>query len=75
MKLAADNRTEELKKRMGAKNKGEDSAHAKLNREQVRQIREIYKQGKETQRSLSIKYGVTKGTIQAIIEKRSWKEV
>jgi group I intron endonuclease len=74
IKIAANNRSEETKKRMGDSHKGEKSNTAKLNWEEVREIRRLYLCGTETHRSLSTKYNVTKGTIQAILERKSWKE-
>jgi group I intron endonuclease len=70
----ANNRSEELKKKMGLKNKGEKSAHAKLNWDRVNEIRQLYSSGQHTYRSLGKKFNVAYSTIQAIIEKKSWKE-
>lgn len=74
MKLAANNRSEELKKSMGSKNKGQNNKSAKLNLETAREIRKIYAGGNITYRELINKYNVAHGTIQAIIENRTWKE-
>ncbi len=74
LKQLANNRSAELKKRMGIKNRGENSAHAKLNWESVREIRKLYSLGNETYKSLSNKYNVAETTIQAIIIEKSWKE-
>jgi len=74
IKIAANNRTEETNKRISDSRKGEKSNTAKLTWEQVREIRKLYANSNETYRSLGKKYNVTKGTIQAILEKKSWKE-
>lgn len=75
IKNIANNRTEELKKKMGEKNKGEGNNNAILDNEKVKSIRFLYKQGNETYKSLSIKYSVARSTIQSIIENKSWKHI
>jgi group I intron endonuclease len=74
IKTIANNRSEELKKKMGEKNIGEKHPQSKLNWDKVRQIREIYKQGGYTQRELAFKYNISYGTISAILKNKSWKE-
>ena len=71
MRIVANNRSEELKKKMGAKNKGRG---AKLNWQQVREIRKLYEEGYETHKSLCNKFNVANGTIQSILEYKTWKE-
>lgn len=74
LREAARNRSPELKKKMGAKNRGEGNHKAKLTWEKVREIRRIYSEGGQTQRSLASEYGVSKGAIQALLEGKSWIE-
>jgi group I intron endonuclease len=74
LKIIAHNRSEELKKKMGEKNKGDKHPRSKLDWNKVRIIRLLYFQGEETYRSLSLKFNVARSTIQAIVEKKSWKE-
>jgi group I intron endonuclease len=74
LKQLANNRSPELKNRMGIKNRGENSAHARLNWDSVREIRKLYSLGNETYKSLSNKYNVAESTIQAIMNGKSWKE-
>lgn len=75
IKLIANNRSDELKNKMGEKNRGENNSSAKLNKQIVEEIRSLYSLGNETYKSLSRKYGVGKSTIQAIIEYKSWKYI
>jgi group I intron endonuclease len=74
IKLLANNRSEELKKKMGEKNIGQNNKSAVLNWENVKEIRKLYSDGNETYRSLASKFNVAKSTIQSIIEFKSWKE-
>ncbi len=71
MKEKANNRNEEVRKRMGEKNKGKG---IKLNIELAREIRKLYSTGNETYRSLMKKFNVAQGTIQAILTNRIWVE-
>lgn len=73
LRLIANNRSDELKARMGEKNKGGGHPKAILNWHKVEQIRKLYSSGEHTYVSLSKMYCVSKGAIQAIIENRSWK--
>ena len=70
----ANNRSPELKKLMGAKNKGVNNKSTKLSIEIARQIRAEYASGEYTYEKLQLKYGVANGTIQAILSNRTWKE-
>lgn len=54
---------------------GERHGSCKLTTKQVLNIRKEYIPKKVTQRFLSIKYGVKKETIQAVILRRSWKHI
>jgi group I intron endonuclease len=74
IKLIANNRSDELKNKMGEKNRGENHGQALLNWDIVREIRRLYELGGETHRSLALKYNVSYGTISAILYKRSWKD-
>jgi group I intron endonuclease len=72
LKDIANNRSDELKKKMGSKNKGEGSGHSKLTWNLVSEIRCRYMEGNETYKSLGEKFDVAKTTIQAIIQNRTW---
>jgi len=74
IKLIANNRSDELKNKMGEKNRGENHGQALLNWDIVREIRRLYELGGQTHRSLALKYNVSYGTISAILYKRSWKD-
>jgi group I intron endonuclease len=74
MAMLASNRDDDLKRRMGEKNKGEGSAFAKLTWELARDIRELYKKGGYTHRSLATKYNISRSAIQALMENRTWVE-
>lgn len=74
LREVAENRSEELKRKMGEKNIGELSGRAKLTWIKVRKIREEYNTGTTSYPKLAKKYKVATSTIQAIIEKKSWKE-
>ena len=74
IKLIANNRSDELKNKMGEKNRGENHGQALLNWDIVREIRRLYELGGETHRSLALKYNVSYGTISAILYKKSWKD-
>jgi len=73
MKKNALNRTEEHKNNI-LKNisKGESHKDAKLNWEMVLNIREEYANELNTFRGLAKKFNVSKSTIQAIIENKTW---
>jgi len=70
----ASNRSDDLKRRMGEKNKGEGSAKAVLNWEKVREIRKKYVPIKYSCRMLAEEYGVKTQTIQAVIKRHTWIE-
>ena len=74
LREVAANRSEDLKKKMGEKNKGEGSGRAILTWEKVREIRTKYIPKLYGYRKLGEEYGVSRTTIQAIIENHSWKE-
>lgn len=54
---------------------GEESRQAKLSESQVREIRLLYKQGKNTYKQIAAHYGVTPGTIAHIIQGLSWTHI
>lgn len=54
---------------------GSKNRHAKLNAEQVREIRERHDSKGESLRSLAIDYGVTKGNINHIIQRKTWRHI
>lgn len=53
----------------------ENKHHTKLNPEIVKNIREDRKLTNLSYQKLADKYGVSKGTIADIINKRTWKDV
>jgi len=54
---------------------GTEREYSKLDDEKAKTIREDYKSGKAGQREMARKYGVTQGTIWAVINYRTWKHV
>ena len=54
--------------------RGELSVHAKLTAQKVRQMRLRAAAG-VTQRDLAAEYGVAKGTVSHVVERRTWKHV
>jgi hypothetical protein len=48
---------------------------AKLTAEKVREIRELYPAGLHSHASLAIDYGVTKGTIRAVLIRKTWRDI
>jgi hypothetical protein len=69
----ADNSDDRNRKRRQAH--GERSATAVLNAKSVRSIRREYAKGGVSRAQLAIKHGVARGTIQAIVEGRSWRHL
>lgn len=66
--------TEESKKKMSKKRKGELAWNSKLTLEQVYEIRKKYIPRKYSQYKLAEEYGVTRGCIGMIINNKSWRE-
>lgn len=58
--------------RHGTSTKGERHGQSKLTSDQVRNIRLSYAKESWTQKQLATKYGVTQGTICAILTRRRW---
>jgi hypothetical protein len=54
---------------------GEKSGHAKLSEEQVKEIRQQYRNGNGTHRSLARKYGVHYTAIRLIVCGKNWRLV
>lgn len=54
---------------------GEKSAFAKLNKSDVKRIRQVYAKENVTQIELAIQYGVARSTIQAIVGRTNWKHI
>jgi len=65
----ADNNAD--RDRKGRQARGQRQGAAKLNREQVREIRVRVEQG-ETQRALGRRFGVHRSTVGAIVHHRTW---
>lgn len=57
----------------GLQKRGEGHAKAKLTENQVRAIRAA--RGTRTQRDLAADYGVAKGVIQSILERKTWTHI
>jgi len=55
--------------------RGENLWSAKLSEEDVKEIRRLYAAGILTQKSLRERYEVCKSTIQAILNRKTWKHV
>lgn len=51
------------------------NANAKLTPSQVSEIRAKYARGEISQRRLAIEYGIGKGTISAILTRKSWQHI
>lgn len=66
---------ETTKKKMGIARSGDKNGSAKLTWGQVREIRELYKQGGYTLKKLGDLYQVGLGSIHPIIHNKSWVEV
>ena len=59
----------------GLRSKGEDRPRSVLTEYQVREIREKYRKGSHTHRSLAKEYGVKSPTITNIINRKTWKHI
>lgn len=68
-------RSEELKAILRETNKGEGNPRAKLNIEQVKEIRYILENNIDIPKNLTYKYNVSIQTIRAIQHYRIWKDV
>ena len=55
--------------------KGEENGNSKLLEVHIREIRRLYRTGKHFQRSLAVKFGVGRGYINAIVNRKVWKHV
>ncbi len=55
-------------------NKGDDMTRRAITMQQAVEIRKLYKTGNYTQPQLASKYGITRSSVQAILEYRSYKE-
>jgi hypothetical protein len=55
--------------------RGERSGHAKLTKDAVREIRAKYAAGGTSHARLAAEYGVAAGTIQDVLERRTWRHV
>lgn len=58
--------------RLGTTPKGKRNGQVKLDKRQIQEIRELYKNGGITHKDLSIKYGVSRRHIGDIINKVCW---
>lgn len=68
----ADNNRDRAKKGRSANTFGENNPHSKLTAWEVRLIRELYKEGAYTYRSLGNKFGVDQSLIGLIINNKVW---
>lgn len=57
-----------------ASNKGEKNGASKLTHKKVEEIRTLYKTGRYQYKEIGELYGVTGGTVSAIVKRRLWKE-
>jgi group I intron endonuclease len=64
----------ETRKKMSIKKRGENNSNSKLTVETVKRIRVDYKSGVKTN-DLAIKYGVKKPCIWKIVNNRTWKNI
>lgn len=55
-----------------SKPRAQDNPNTVLTEEQVREIRQLYRETDHTQRSLASKFDVSKGAIQDVLERKSW---
>lgn len=55
--------------------RGSNASQAKLDEEQVKEMRAIHARGGVTQRALAIHYGLHFGTVSDILKRRIWKHV
>ena len=55
--------------------KGESHYMTSLNKEQVIEMRELYKTGEFSYRQLGEKYGIHLATVGYIIQRKTWKDI
>ena len=63
------------KKRHGTHVKGEDVGNSKLTVGQVREIRELYAQGKVTQQTLADWFSVSRTLVSNVVNRKTWSHV
>lgn len=63
------------KQRISESSLGIKNRSSKLTEEDVLEIRSLYSKGGESHRSLAGKYGVAKGNITSILNRKTWKHV
>lgn len=68
-------RSDEAKLKTSLANRGEGSPTSKLTERDVLEIREAYSKGGESHRSIANKYGVVKGNITSILNRKTWKHI
>ena len=68
----AQNNADRDAKGRGNHARGEKAGKAKLNENQVREIRRLYLEGNITYRELGQKFGVTQSPIRAIVQRKHW---
>jgi len=56
-------------------NKGEDHYKSSLTAEQVLEIRQLYKSGEYSQRELAKVFGVSRGCIKDIVNRKNWRHI
>lgn len=71
----ADNVADRVRKGRSKPRRGEQHGRAKLNTEQVRNIRSLYAEGNLSQRQIGELYGVTQEQIGYIVNRKNWKDV
>ncbi len=60
---------------VGARSLGNNHYLSKLTEKQVLEIREKWKTGKYLQRELGDEYGVSRGSIEQIVNRKTWKHI
>lgn len=68
-----ENRTDMWKKDRGAK--GESAGTSRLTNQEVRQLRDLFSSGQQTQAELCRKFNVVGATVCNIIHRKTWKHI
>ena len=55
--------------------RGDEDPKSKLTEEQVKQIRQLYKPYVVSQHALAVRFGVSRGAIEAIVHGENWRHV
>jgi len=63
------------KQRISESSRGSNNKISKLTEDDVLEIRSLYSKGGESHRSLARKYGVVKGNITSILNRKTWNHI